>query len=553
MLRLSDAFLGRHAFRSAVNVSKQVLLCRYHQQKVYTRSDLFKLLQLRTFDAKEIETSFHLLQQANPVDENDTKHSEKAITVNATKGLERLYHQEAVEPSAKSLATFRKLLSTEQISTTELNLVDYTTHIQSLGEKLDRRIISIGTSFLLTGVSVGIIIPCMPLLVNELALPPSDMGIVVAAFGLSKLLANMPSAHFVEKYGRKPAIETGLVLCGVGVAAIGLTLLPGFGSNWLIGCRFLSGVGVSAFLAGGFMFVSDISTALNRTRTIAPVMASFHAGSALGPALGGVLVQHAGLAATYGTVGALFLVIAASNHFTMMETKPQFFTPPASTGSTEPSTTAAVAMKSGFKEQFHATTSSWKELAAMPALRDVIAMNGVFWFVWSGAQLTLLPLFLVSNGAYSLSPAELGGFFAVASIVSFLSAQPVAYVADKHSKIGTFMTGLGLASGCIMALPLTGSLTHLFALLVPLSLGSTILNALPASMVTDLTTEAQRAQALSLMRTSGDMGLLLGATTAGIIASQTSIATAFMFDGSVLAAAMVAYGCRLYSSRSKRQ
>lgn len=68
---------------------------------------------------------------------------------------------------------------------------------------------------------MGIIIPCMPLLVSQLSIPPSEFGLVVSAFGLSKLLGNIPSGYFVEKYGRKPSMVAGLGMCGVGLGAIG--------------------------------------------------------------------------------------------------------------------------------------------------------------------------------------------------------------------------------------------------------------------------------------------------------------------------------------------
>jgi len=71
------------------------------------------------------------------------------------------------------------------------------------------------------GTSVGIIIPCMPLLVSQLHIPPSEFGLVISAFGLSKLIGNIPSGYFVEKYGRKPIIMAGLGMCGVGLGSIG--------------------------------------------------------------------------------------------------------------------------------------------------------------------------------------------------------------------------------------------------------------------------------------------------------------------------------------------
>lgn len=487
----------------------------------HTRTDILRLLKLRSFDDSELQKSFESLQEINSKDE------QKTDTVNVMKSLLKI--QPDLSGDASSFAT---LLKKEKVLDKPVNVDEYKEFARGFGESLDRRIYSIATSFLFTGVSVGIVIPCMPLLISELQLPPSDMGMVVSAFGLSKLLANMPSAYFVDRYGRKPAIGIGLTLCGLGIGAISMTLLPGFGSSWLIGCRLLSGVGVSAFLAGGFMFVSDISTNLNRTRTIAPVMASFHAGSALGPALGGVLVQHLGLAYTYATVGMLFVLNAATNQLNVSETRP-----PQLNDRVEK-------IPGGLRPKLNATIASWKELLTNPRLKDIIVLNGAYWFVWSGAQMTLLPLFLVSNPVYSLSPAELGGYFAASSVVSFLSAQPIAYIADKYSKPGVLITGLGLISACIAVLPHTLSLHHLFTLLVPLSLGSTIVNALPTSIATDSTTESERAQALSLMRTAGDMGLLAGASTAGLIATQFDLSTAFMFDGGIMGAAMLWYGYR---------
>eukprot|EP01039_Chlorochromonas_danica_P007980 gene7980-8802_t len=446
-------------------------------------------------------------------------------TVNPNHGLIELFRQSQLTSSSSStsltssssekqtnIATFQTFLEKEGIQSQELTLEEYKTTVRAIGEKIDRRIYSIGMSFLFNGLSVGIIIPCMPLLSAQLQLPPSDMGIIVSAFGLSKLLGNMPSAHLVERFGRKVAIESGMIVTGLGVGCIGLALLPGFGANWLITCRLLSGLGVSSFLAGGFMFLSDISTTLNRTRTMAPAMAAFHAGCALGPALGGVLADRLGLPYTYGLVGLMFFGNAVHNWLTMVETHP-------ASSLTHGDQEKANSLGDKIRKEFN----TWGSLLQNGELRDMIVLNGAFWFAWSGAQMTLLPLFLVSNPIYSLTPTELGAYFAASSVVSFLSAQPVAYVADRFSKPAVLLTGL-----------------------VPLAIGSTMLNALPTSMVTDLSSDSQRAQALSLLRTAGDVGLLVGAASAGFLATHSSLGTAFATDGGILLSVMVAYGYSCY-------
>jgi hypothetical protein len=55
-------------------------------------------------------------------------------------------------------------------------------------EQLDARVPAVSVSCALAGTSTGIIIPCMPILVQTIGMPPSEFGLVIAAFGLSKLL-----------------------------------------------------------------------------------------------------------------------------------------------------------------------------------------------------------------------------------------------------------------------------------------------------------------------------------------------------------------------------
>ena len=61
----------------------------------------------------------------------------------------------------------------------------------------------------------------MPLLIQDLGISTGEFGMVVAAFGCSKLLANIPAAHYVEVYGRKPFLSYSFGLLALGVGGIG--------------------------------------------------------------------------------------------------------------------------------------------------------------------------------------------------------------------------------------------------------------------------------------------------------------------------------------------
>ena len=68
--------------------------------------------------------------------------------------------------------------------------------------------------------------------------------------------------------------------------------------------------------------MADISTSLNRTRTLAPVTASFQAGTALGPALGGIAVTTLGVGPCYNICGGLLVALAGLNHIFLQPALP---------------------------------------------------------------------------------------------------------------------------------------------------------------------------------------------------------------------------------------
>ena len=55
----------------------------------------------------------------------------------------------------------------------------------------------------------------------------------------AKLIGNVPTAKWVEDYGRKPVMIGGMAVCAVGLGSIGFALDPALGTPWLIGCRFM--------------------------------------------------------------------------------------------------------------------------------------------------------------------------------------------------------------------------------------------------------------------------------------------------------------------------
>jgi len=421
----------------------------------------------------------------------------------------------------------------------ELKQTDFEARVISLANKLDtQRMLPLILSYIGTGISIGVIIPVLPLMVKELSIPTSSFGMVVSVFGLARLLGNIPAAGAVESWGRKPTLVAGIGICGASLALVSLTLLPGFGIPWMVGCRFIAGLGVAAFGAAANMIISDISNPLNRTRTFAPVLTSFQLGTSLGPVAGGFIVASFGIMDTYLIVGSSIAGIALLNALFLKESKPIM----------KAADNLDVKSKSVFPpSRFGVSTTldKWSSLLkTTPALRNMVTMNSVYWTALSGTQMVLLPLLLVSE-PLSLAPTQLGLSFALMSVVNVAVSQPVAILADKYiGKVNSILLGTTIFSASALYLPMVTSVHELWMGLIVMAAGNTFLSAVPSALAADLSSTEDRAQAMALLRTSGDIGMLTGSICAGALAEFTSISLSIQTNSALLLLATLWYGYR---------
>jgi MFS family permease len=173
-------------------------------------------------------------------------------------------------------------------------------------------------------------------------------------------------------------------------------------------------------------------------------MASFSGGTAVGPVVGTVLLQYIGLSRTYLTVGGLFMALAALNS-KLPETSPAMNQPfPHLLVEKKMSHTQQLyRVIQGTKDSFGVSWTAWKKLWKGPALRNVVLLQGSFWFVLSGSQMTLLPLLLLSP-TLQLSSVEIGSSFAFMSLVAFAASQPSAFLADRYGKVPNMLAGCSI-------------------------------------------------------------------------------------------------------------
>ena len=392
-------------------------------------------------------------------------------------------------------------------------------HLLKLASEVDtRRTVPIAISMLLVGSSVGIVTPVMPFVVDSIGLSPGQYGVVVSAFALAKIVGNVPSAILVERHGRKPYLVHSLLLVSLGVGGIGLATQ----FEHLFVCRLFTGLGVAALSTAATMTMADISTPLNRASTMAPIMSAFAAGTAFGPALGGLMADQLGISEVFYVVGTSYLGLTLVNNYLLVETKAGAMKFPWH--SSAAGSTMEQKNESGGPSMIDASRDAvrqWAPLMADGRIRNTVAMNGLYWVALAGSQMTILPLLLTDPTGLALSATSVGKTYMGMSLVQVAGVPLMAKFVDRIGKPLAIVAGTSLISASMAALPFCADMYHMAAALGTWSLGSSILSTAPVSYISDVTTDKERAQALALMRTSGDIGFLLGASGIGAVADLT--------------------------------
>ena len=147
----------------------------------------------------------------------------------------------------------------------------------------------------------GVISPVLPRFARSFDVNATLVGFTISAFGLGRMLMNLPVGLLADRFGRRLLLFGGPTVTALSSAACALT--PDFWS--LVGLRFISGMGSAMFMTGALIYITDIADASNRARFISLNQGSLLLGVSLGPVLGGFVAQWFGLRAPFWAVAVL--------------------------------------------------------------------------------------------------------------------------------------------------------------------------------------------------------------------------------------------------------
>ena len=136
-------------------------------------------------------------------------------------------------------------------------------------------------------LGVGLVIPVMPMLQEEMHLSGTIMGLLVSVFAIAQLVASPITGVMSDKFGRTKLIAMGMALFAVSELIFGLS----YSVNWLYVSRALGGIAAALIMPSVTAYVADVTTIEERPKAMGIVSAAISGGFIIGPGVGGVLAN----------------------------------------------------------------------------------------------------------------------------------------------------------------------------------------------------------------------------------------------------------------------
>ncbi|OCS90289.1 multidrug efflux MFS transporter NorA [Caryophanon latum] len=154
-------------------------------------------------------------------------------------------------------------------------------------------------------LGIGLVIPVLPTLMNELNIDGKTVGYLTAAFALTQLIVSPFAGKAVDRFGRKIMIVLGLFVFGFS------EFLFGFGKTIevLFVSRILGGVSAAFIMPAVTAFIADITTMETRPKALGYMSAAISTGFIIGPGIGGFLAEI-GTRVPFYSAGVLGVVAA---------------------------------------------------------------------------------------------------------------------------------------------------------------------------------------------------------------------------------------------------
>lgn len=374
------------------------------------------------------------------------------------------------------------------------------------------------------------VIPVLPRYALDFGVTIVEVGLLLSALTLARIFTNFPAGAGAERVGRRAVLIAGGAIAGV--ASLGSGIAAEFPQ--LVAFRFLTGVGGAMAVTAEMTIMADLTTRENRARLMSFSETLVAVGLFLGPGIGGLLADAAGLRVPFYVIGACILVVTAWAAVRLPETRGLNADrlPPESAG--RPNMLRSV--RSLLMERNYV----------------MIATVGFSTFLTRFATLFML-LPLIAYSRLGMTPGEYG---LVASGIALLHVPLLSVsgrLVDRFGRKVVIVPTVMLAGVAIILLGLAPTREWFFAAAAFYALVTGIGGPAPGAYLADVAPSHIRGMSMGLYRTIADVAGFVGPLLLGALAQASTQGTAVVANGLFVCVAGLAFALLASETHAPRR
>lgn len=150
-------------------------------------------------------------------------------------------------------------------------------------------------------LGIGIIIPIMPVFATELGAGGLGLGMIIAAFSISRGALLPVVGNLSDKWGRKSFLASGLLIYGI----VGLLIPMAESVVNLVSIRAFHGIGSAMIVPVAMAYMSVLAPAGSEGRYMSYLNIAIFCGIGCGPIIGGVVYDYFGFPSVFHLMAAL--------------------------------------------------------------------------------------------------------------------------------------------------------------------------------------------------------------------------------------------------------
>ena len=352
-------------------------------------------------------------------------------------------------------------------------------------------------------------LPLVPTYADDLGASAAMVGVIVAVYSITNLPGNIAAGYFLDRFGRKLPITTGLVITAVALAGYA------FADNewWLLGVRALHGIAAAVLTPGAFAMLGDSTRQGQRARRMGRSAAGIAVAAVVGPASAGILADRIG----YEPV---FLIAAGL----MAATAVIYVIGSRGVGDMPGAQEIAEPVNAHREGRLDVTGLS-------VASAVVVALT-----IGIGTLATYMPLHVEELGESSRASGTAFTGYAITALIMMVGVMGV--FGDRFNRLFIVSGGLLLFGVGLMLMAANLELWAVFLGMGIVGLGFGLLFPASAALVADSGGERHRGLAFGVFYAAYSLGVVLGAVMSGRIADAADGVTGTPY---MIAAIIVAF------------